>query len=57
METSLAVVTAIQDGGLVRLTFNDGTEFAIYRNDGSPRCYADDLLDAWLENGNEITET
>ena len=57
MQTPLAVVTAIQDGALVRLTFNDGTAFAIYQNDGSPRCYAHDLLDAWLEEGNEVTET
>ncbi len=42
--------------GMVRLTFNDNTNFAIYLNDGSPRSYAHDLLDQWLAAGNAITE-
>lgn len=55
MNTPLSVTTATRDGNLIRLTFNDGTRFAIYENDGSPRNYAHDLLDAWLAAGNEIT--
>lgn len=42
------------DQSLVRLTFSDGTTFAIYPDDGSPDTYADVLLRAWLEAGNEI---
>jgi hypothetical protein len=57
METSLAIISAVATPGnpaLIHLTFNDGTEFSVYQNDGSPRGYAHELLDAWLEAGNEI---
>ena len=39
---------------LVRLTFSDGTAFAIYPEDGSPDTYADILLREWLAAGNTI---
>lgn len=45
---------ASADQSLVRLTFSDGTTFATYPDDGSPDTYADVLLRAWLEAGNEI---
>lgn len=54
MDTPLAITTATRDGNLIRLTFNNGSSFAIYTDDGSPRNYAHDLLDAWLAAGNEI---
>ena len=56
MDTPLAITAAIQDGALVRLTFNDGTNFAIYANDGSEDTYADVLLAKWLADGNVIAE-
>jgi hypothetical protein len=42
------------DQSLVRLTFSDGTSFAIYPDDGSADTYADTLLRSWLEAGNTI---
>jgi hypothetical protein len=45
---------APDESGLVRLTFDDGTNFAVYPNDGSEDTYADVLLAEWLEAGNEI---
>jgi hypothetical protein len=42
------------DQSLVRLTFNDGTAFATYPEDGSPDIYADVLLREWLDAGNTI---
>lgn len=47
---------ASDKSGLVRLTFDDGTSFAIYANDGSEDTYADVLLAKWLADGNAIAE-
>ena len=48
--------TYASDGsGLVRLVFDDGTEFAVYPDD-RPGNYANDLLDEWLADGNSIAE-
>lgn len=60
MKTPLAVTEAayvMQDISLVRLKFNDNTVASIYLEDGSPRIYAHDLLDAWLADGNEIAQS
>lgn len=59
MDTPLSITSAAYSSSnpsLVNLVFNDGTGFAVYLNDGSPRIYAHDLLDAWLAEGNTITE-
>ena len=59
MKVQLAITSAsysAEDATLVRLIFNDSTRFSIYLEDGSPRNYAHDLLDAWLAAGNVIAE-
>jgi len=59
MEVQLAVTSATyvrRDPDLVKITFNDETQFSIYLNDGSPRTYAHDLLDQWTAAGNSIEE-
>lgn len=48
-----AATYAPDNSGLVNLVFDDGTRFAVYPND-LPRNYANDLLDEWLAEGNEI---
>lgn len=57
MEIPLTVKSAVYSeytDGLVIIVFNDNTTISIYLDDGSPRIYAHDLLDAWLADGNEI---
>lgn len=59
METKLLVTSAIysrRNPDLVALQFNDDTNFSIYVDDGLPRTYAHDLLDAWIAAGNSIAE-
>ncbi len=59
METPFVVTAATfirRDPDFVDLLFNDGTGTSIYLNDGSPRLQAHDLLDAWLDAGNEIAD-
>lgn len=60
MKNELAIASASYASGaapiLVRLVLSDSTEAAIYLDDGSPRGKLHDLLDAWLAEGNEITE-
>lgn len=41
---------------LVKLTFDDGSRFAIYPEDGSEDTYADILLRDWLAQGNTIAD-
>jgi hypothetical protein len=59
MSTSLKIVSAVRDvvfNSMVKVTYDDGTKFAIILNDGSARCYANDLLDEWLAEGNTISD-
>ena len=50
----VSAATYASDGsGLVDLVFDDGTRFAVYPDD-LPRNYANELLDEWLAEGNEI---
>jgi hypothetical protein len=58
MKNELAIESATYASGaapiLVRLVLSDSTEAAIYLDE--PRGKLHDLLDAWLAEGNEITE-
>ncbi len=59
MNSKLSVTSAVysrRNPDLVALQLNDGTRTSIYLNDGSPRLQAHDLLDAWLDAGNEIAD-
>ena len=43
-----------RDPDLVRLTFDDNTQASIYLDDGSPRIYAHDLYEDWVNSGNAV---
>jgi hypothetical protein len=39
---------------LIRLTFGDNTQIDIYPDDGSPRIYAHELYEDWVNSGNAV---